>query len=313
MSFDLSWLWDLLNTIVDTMQSWFTSLFSVATNIVNTGQGLFMGLVSLGSQLWDAFLKGVDAFGEWLFNAFKWIYDGITYWANVFGQWFSNAMAWIGSGVSWLAQQVYNMGMWFYNIGVFIWNWIVNTATALWSSLVTWFSGVASAISSWWTSVIGGINTWFTNLLKTFRQKIVTTIMADITIAGAWKGAERVLAPKKMSDIGYGLVGVVASPIIGRLVGEIVNAVVPLPSTSTYPLIPEIGAFAYTPPSLEITRPTEPTPPSVGAPPTPPAVGVGLPYDVTLKVWQKPTYDYTTVATSETLTMPTLEYEYEVT
>jgi hypothetical protein len=63
--------------------------------------------------------------------------------------------------------------------------------------------------------------------------------------------------------------------VIGRVVGEIVNAVVPMPSTSSYPLIPTIGGFTYTPPSLTIETPTEktPPPPSVEGTPTYPFSG----------------------------------------
>jgi hypothetical protein len=330
MAFDLSWLWNTINNIVGTIQSWFQSLWTVAESIVNTGQGIFSGLIAFGSQLWDAFIKGLSAFGEWLYKQFQWIYDGIKYWVDVFGTWISNAISWIGSGISWIAQQIYNFGNWLYNGLVYIWNWIVNTVTGLWNALVSWFSGLANAISSWWASVIGGVNLWFTNLLKGFRQKIVQTIMADITITGAWKAGERILASRKLSDIGYGLIGIMVSPIVGALIGEIVNAVVPMPSTPIYPLIPDINPLAYTPPSLEIVTPTEKPAPYMGMTPTPPAVGAGLPYDVLLRIPTAPTYDYTTAtkdasltmpstaydltleSTDGNLTMPTIAYEYEV-
>jgi len=270
MTFDLSWLWDLLNTIVSTMQSWFSSLWTVAQNITNTGQGVFAGLVAFGSQIWDAFLKGVDAFGQWFYDSLKGIWENLVHFGEYMGGFIMEGLASIGAGVQWIASQIYAFGNWVYNTLLFVWNWIVNTIVGVWNNIVTWFSGVATAIGTWWTSVITGVNTWFTNLLKTFRQKIITTIEADLTISMAWKGAERFLAPQKLSDFGYGLVGIVASPIIGRLVGTIVDIVVPLPSSATYPLIPDITGFAYTPPTLTVEKPTEPTYPT--APPTPPAV-----------------------------------------
>jgi hypothetical protein len=103
--------------------------------------------------------------------------------------------------------------------------------------------------------------------------------------------------------------GIMVSPLVGALIGEIVNAVVPMPSTSTYPLIPDINPLAYTPPTLEVSKPTEKPPPSIGVTPTPPAVGAGLPYDFTLRMPSAPSYDYTTASTDRSLTMPSTAYD----
>jgi hypothetical protein len=48
-----------------------------------------------------------------------------------------------------------------------------------------------------------------------------------------------------------------------------VDAVVPIPSTSIYPLIPDVSAFTYTPPSIVIEKPAEKPSPSMGTIPTP--------------------------------------------
>jgi hypothetical protein len=309
MAFDLSWLWNIINSIVSAVQSWFQSLWSEAQNITNTGQGLFAGLVALGAQLWDAITKAFNTIGEWFYNAFNWIYSGFKYVADTFGSWLSNAISWIGSGISWVAQQIYNFGNWLYNGIVFVWNWIVNALTALWNALTSWFSGITNTLSSWWSNVVTGINTWFTSLLKVFRQKIIQTITADIAIAGAWKAGERILHSQSLKDVGYGLLGILASPLVGALIGGIVDSVVPSPATSTYPLIPDITPLTYTPPSIVIEKPVEKPPPSIGVTPTPPAVGAGLPYDLTLGMPSAPTYDCTTVSTDKSLTMPSTTYD----
>ncbi len=267
--FDLSWLWNVLNTIVSTVQSWFSSLFSVATNIVNTGQGIFTGLVAFGSQLWDAIIKAFETVGSWLYNAFKWFYDGLTNLAKILGEWVNTAFSWIGSAISWVAQQLYNFGAWLYNGLVFIWNWLVNTVLGVWNAIVEWFSGVASSISGWWSSVISGVNSWFTNLLKGIRQKILETIIADVSIYFGWKSVERITQAKSLKDGAFGLMGLVASPFVGYLFGSIANGLIASPSTTPYKLIPEIPAFAYTPPSLSISTPSEKPYPSIGAPLTP--------------------------------------------
>jgi hypothetical protein len=103
--------------------------------------------------------------------------------------------------------------------------------------------------------------------------------------------------------------GILLSPLVGFLVGKIVDAVVPMPSTSTYPLIPDVSAFTYTPPSIVIEKPAEKPAPSMGVLPTPPAVGAGLPYDLTLQVPRAPSWDCTTATRDSSLTMPSTTYD----
>jgi hypothetical protein len=309
MSFDLSRLWNILTGIINAITSWFSGVWEVAQNIINTGQGLFAGLVALGSYLWDAITTAISTFGTAFVNAFQSIFSGIKYWVDGFGSWFSNAVAWIGSGIGNIGQQIFNFGQWIYNGILYMWNWINNALSGVWEGIASWFSGVSTSLANWWSNIIVGVNTWFTNLLRGFRAKIIQTIMADLAIAGAWKAGERVLHSHNLSDLGFGLMGILLSPLVGFLVGKIVDAVVPIPSTSVYPLIPDVSAFTYTPPSIVIEKPAEKPAPSMGVPPTPPAVGAGLPYDLSLGMPSAPTYDYTTVSTDRSLTMPSTTYD----
>jgi hypothetical protein len=309
MEFDLSWLWDLVESIIGTIKDVFDALWDVTEDIENTGQGIFSGLLGIGAELWDAIIKALDKLGEWIYKQFEWVYDGIKYWVDVFGSWVTDALTWIGSGIQWIGEQIYNFGAWIYNSLLDVWNLIVNALMGIWDVLASWFAGIADAIGSWWSSVIGGVNSWFTNLLKGFRQKIVQTITADIAIAGAWKAGERILHSQKLSDIGYGLLGILASPLVGAIVGGIVDAVVPMPSTSTYPLIPDINALAYTPPSLQVTTPIGRATPYKGVLPIAQVKGAGLPYDLTLRTPTAPTYDYTTASKDASLTMPSTAYD----
>jgi hypothetical protein len=276
MGFDLSWLWEFLNSIGSTINSWFSTIWTQAVNIINTGQGIFSGLIAFGSQLWDAILKFGETVGQFFQDAYNYLATGITNAFNVFGQWLNNAFTFLSEGVTWIGNQLYNFGNWFYNSVLYIWNWIVNTATGIWTALTEWFSGVATALGTWWGSVTTSINTWWSNLLIGFRNKIITTIQADIAISMAWKASERILNPSKLEDVGYGLFGMVASPLVGRLLGELVNAIVPMPATTTYPLIPTIGGFSYTPPSLNITTPTEKSPPTPSVSGAPSGVFTGV-------------------------------------
>lgn len=306
MSYDLSWLWDAITSIVLSMQTWFLGLWSVVQYIMNTGQGIFLGLIAFGVQLWDAITKGLGKLGEWFADAYKKIKEGLEGLADTLGQWLSNAFQWIGSAIGYVAQQIYNFGSWIWNTLSWIWDLIRNAIIGLWNWITETLSGIANAVSSWWTNVIYGVNTWFTNILKVFRQKIVTTIMADISIAGMWKAGERILNPNSLKDIGYGVLGILLSPFIGYTIGRIVDAIVPLPSTEPYPLIPDITGFTYTPPQLTIERPTGISAPSIGVPPTPPTAGIGLPYDYPIQITVRTSVDYTTIA--RTITLQPIDY-----
>ena len=330
MSYDLSWLWNLLTQIAQSIASWFSNIWGVAQYIVNTGQGIFSGLVAFGSILWDAITKAFDTIGSWFYNAFKWIYDGVSYFANVFGQWVNTAFSWIGSAFAWIAQQIYNFGAWIYNGLTYIWNWIVNTAIGVWNAITNFFSGIASAIGSWWGSVVSGLNSWFSNLVIGIRRKLVQTLMADVGIYFGWKSMERLTHAKSLTEAGLSLLGLLSAPFVGYLFGNMINGIIPLPSTTPIQLIPEIAPFTYTPPTLEILTPTEKPYPYMGTAPAPVTIGAGLPYDLTLKMLKAPSYDYTTTSrdssltppsmvcdstlstTDNGLTMPSITYEYAV-
>jgi hypothetical protein len=309
MSYDLSWLWNLLGGLVDAIISWFLSLWGVTQKIVNTGQGIFTGLVAFGSALWDALIKSFNTIGSWFYNAFKWIYDGFCYIADVFGQWVSTAFGWIGSAFAWVAQQIYNFGMWIYNGLAFIWNWIVNMATGVWNAITQFFGGIASAIGLWWGSVVSGINSWFSNLVIGIRRKIVQTIIADVSIYFGWKSMERLTHASGLKEAGLSVLGLLSAPFVGYLFGNMINGIIPSPSTTPIQLIPEIAPFTYTPPTLEILTPTEKPAPYMGVAPVPPVVGAGLPYDIALRIPRAPACDYTTKTTDASLTMPSTAYD----
>jgi hypothetical protein len=265
----LPWILELLASLAPAIVSWFQGIWGQVQTISNTGQGLFGGIATFGSLLWDALTKFATTFGQYFATGFSYIQSGLGTFANTYGQWLNSAYNFLASGLTWVGSNIWTLGNWVYNTLFVIANWIVNSIVAQWNTLIAWFSGVATAIGSWWASVIGGVNVWFTNLLKGFRQKIIKTIQADLTITMAWKGAERLLTPSSMKDIMGGFFGIFASPLVGELVGTIVDAVVPLPATSTYPLIPDLPSFGYIPPSISVPTPSEkpaPTPTPSQAP-----------------------------------------------
>ena len=286
MYYDMGWLWNTLTSISESINEWFGDIWTQATNISNTGQGIFMGLVAFGSQLWDALVKFAEIFGEWFRKAFKYIRDGLENLGETLGAWIGDAFKTVGAAISWIANQIYNFGNWLYNSLKFGVNWIMNALTAAWEGIVNFFSGVSNALGSWWGTVTSTVNQWWTDLIKGFRNKIRDTIIADFTIMGAFKGMERFWSAQSVKDVGFSIMGLVVSPIAGYFAGRIIDAVIPIPSTEVYPLIPSIAGFEYTPPSITIPTPSEPTVPSI-----PPGLPPLYPYT--------PTYQYDNIISVE--------------
>jgi len=337
----LEWLWEALQGVISSIQNWFSGIWETVSSISNTGQGIFAGLVNFASALWDAIQK----FGEWIWKglteAWEYLYNGLKYWADVFGQWFNMAMSWIGSGVSWLGAQLYNFGQWIWNGIMYIAQYIGNALTGVWNAIVGFFSSLSTAFWGWWNAVATGINNWWTGIILGIRNKIKHSVMASITISSAWKAGEKFLDKFSevksirgaISTVGGGLLGMFGSLFVGYILGELVDGLIPTPSTSSFQLIPTLTAPTIPSFEMTITPPSIPTPPTPGFPttgiPTPPGLGYGLPYDVSLSppTLSKdttissrdgepppPTLSYdTTMDTSDgTPPAPSISYETEV-
>jgi len=333
--------WAVFQSIVSSIQEWFSAIWSSASNIVNTGQGLFTGLIAIASALWDAIQK----FGQWIYNALTaaltYLYNGIKYWADIFGQWFNAAMSWVGSGISWIGAQLYNFGQWIWNGIMYIAQYVGNALTGVWNAIVGFFSSLSTAFWGWWNAVATGINNWWTGIILGIRNKIKHSIMASITISSAWRAGEKLIDKFSevnsirgaISTVGGGLLGMFGSLFVGYILGELVDGLIPTPSTSSFQLIPTLTAPTIPSFEMTITPPSIPTPPTPGFPttgiPTPPGIGYGLPYDVSLTMPRvssdttissrdleppPPTLSYdTTMDTSDgTLSTPTLSYETKV-
>ena len=309
MSFDLSWLWDTLIGLVGSIQDWFSSLWEQVQNISNTGQGLFAGLVNFASSFWSAIKYFSDTFGQWVSDAFSWIYTGITTFARDFGAKLYEAFGWLSNASQWIASQIYAFGQWIYTSVYSLWEWWMNILYGLYTALAGFFSGIATAVGNWWSNVASGINSYFTNLFTGIRSKIVNTIIADVSLYYGWKCVERITQLKDSKDLLYGLAGLLIAPISGALFGSIIDGLLPTPSTEPIPIVPQISPFSFTPPSLSITPPTRPSLPTAPTTPeVPPSPLVGA-VSEQLSV-PSITYDVNTMPQSKDLSAPSLSYDY---
>jgi len=270
-----------------------TDIGDIFAKVTDIGKGI-MGLgIAIGAAIIGWAQQIAEGIKNALVSAFKFIETGLKTFAEGFGYAFNLAYQWIASGVLWFAQQLYNFGMWLYNGLVYIWNFISSIFSAVWNAIYNFFSGISNAIGNWWGSVINTVNSWWTDLVKAIRNKIRLTIMADITLAIGWKSLERMSSMTGLKDMGYGFLGMVTAPIAGYIFGSIVDAMIPIPQTEPYKLIPDIGMFSFTPTPLTITPPSEKPYPSIGSPMKPAGYFAGI------QVQEAPielSYDVSTVA-----------------
>ena len=221
MAIDLTELWNAINGAISSIQSALSSIFSSVSSITNLGQGIAMGLATLGSSIWDAVRK-----------------------------FFTDAATFVGN-------QLYNLGQWIYNGLVWLAQLLINALRSLWNIITSIFSDLVQRLTSYYNSFADAVNSWFTGLVLTAREKLKKTILADLTITMAWKAGERVIHPNSLRDIFFGLFGIGVSPVVSAVVAEVIDNVIPTPSTSNFPLVPRIPLLTYSPPTLEVEVPEE--------------------------------------------------------
>jgi phage-related protein len=276
MSTVFQYFMDVVNVVIQAFLGVMTGLGNIFSQITDIGKGI-MGLgIALGSAIVGWAEKMAEGLKNALTSAFSFIETGFMKLAEGFGNFFNLAFQWVASGLTWIAQQIYNFGMWVYNGLVYIWNFVSGIFSAVWNAIYNFFAGISSAIGNWWGNIINTVNSWWTDLVKAIRNKITLTIMADVTLAVGWKSLERMSNMTGLKDMGYGFLGMVSAPIAGYIFGSIVDAMIPIPSTEPYKLIPDIGMFSFTPTPLTISPPSEKTYPSIGAPTKPAGYFAGI-------------------------------------
>jgi hypothetical protein len=137
-------------------------------------------------------------------------------------------------------------------VGKQIYDFFVNIGTTLYS-----------AITSFKTSV----DNWFFNIISKFREKIKSSIMFSVSTHIAWKSVENI--PK--GNFMGGFLGLISSPIFGYIMSEIIDSLLPTPSTPISP-IPNIPSITMPSLTLEEKYSIPPSPST----PTTTVVGVGV-------------------------------------
>jgi len=321
VSWSITDLWNWLQGVTTQISNFFSQLWTQAQNIVNTGQGIFLGLSQIGSSIWDA-LRWV---GAQIYNAFaelikigEYVYNAL----RNFGEWiwktFSNipnaiysGLQWIYNGLLWAGKQIMKALERIYNWLVDFWNNIVDNVSS-------WYEGWRSAVNAWWT-----------NIWLVFRQKLKRAITANIAIPLIWKSAESIKDKGIIKGGATFFASLFIAPIAGYASAEIIDALIPTPSTANFELLPPLSMPKMTPPQLVIPEVEEkPAPEKVPIP----SIGYGLPYDIPLTLppitlsYTKPLppvlysltlpqidiYSVTVRRTNLQVSMPKVSYEYTI-
>jgi hypothetical protein len=302
VSFDLTQIWNAIQNVLSYIANIISYLFTYVSDVVNTGQGIALGLSYLTSGLWDALIKGSEAIRQGFVALMKPIHEGLIYLSNIL----STAWTALSNAIWYVSNSIYYFGNWVF-AGVMYANRVLNAVLfRLWSGFIESVNNAFSNIINWWNNLASSVNTWFTNLIKTFRNKVKLTIMTDVSLYFGWKALESSFSSASISKLPFAVLGVVSSPFVGYIFGEIVDALLPTPSTTEFPLIPPIGLIPIT--VSEIEAPPEPPityPPSPPSPPPP--AGYGLPYDLTLTITPGESVDTTTASKDVRLTIITTE------
>lgn len=261
-------LWNAIQQVTSNILNFFTGIQDAVNAITNTGQGIFAGLSSVGSFIW----KAITDFGNWLYQGLlgfaEWIYNGIKWIADRIWEALQNAYNWLASGITWLGNQIYAFGNWIYNGIIWLWNTVVNIVVGAFNWIMERLKDIWEVLGAWYGSIVDYVNAWYSNLMVTFRRKLKLMILADVSIYGIWKSMETMTTARSFREIPLAFGKALAMPIFGALVAEMVDAIVPMPSTSSIELVPKIpwGEFKYTP--LSISLPAEKPAPTTPAIPT---------------------------------------------
>jgi hypothetical protein len=222
----------------------------ILEDIQSALQNAWNWFTGIGASVTDA-LSGIGA----------WIYQGIVYLSNIFGQWISSGLTWIGSGVAWLGQQLYNFGQWIWNGLLWLGNAIVNAFKAVFE----WIYGIATnafnTFLSWAGGFVNFFNTWITNLIFRFRNKLKHLIAYNITMAGIEKTISSFFTEPSLKKLG----GFIIAPIAGAFIAEIIDKLIPTPSTEPLQVFPWFTAPAISVTPIAIPEIPVPEAPSIGS------------------------------------------------
>jgi len=258
--------WEDLQTGWQSFQNWLGSIGQTLSETYGQlSQGILSGLMWLGSKFYEAF--------EWIYNGLVWIADRLKEAYETLSEWVSTGLQWIGAGLSWLGANFYKLGHWIYNGVVTFVRWVIIALKAIYN----WFAGALASIWNGLCSLpstfVEGFNDFINSFVLSAREKFKSLMFVNLTIPIMGKQIERI--PERVSEAKsmWGMAGAILTPFVTPLatlvLSEVIDAMVPRPSSTNITIFPTMFLPELTPASLEVSLPDEPVDPDMVVQPEP--------------------------------------------
>lgn len=250
----ISWLEGGINTIINNISSIFGSVSqqveSTISQIENTGQGIFSGLVQGLNILGSWISNALNTLGSWIATAFNYIFQGLSdiakylyqatvYFINTLKTGLENVASTIGSFLVSSFVNIYN-GL--RAVGVFIYNTLTTILNYILENIVNFVEWLGSHFSQ----LINSVESIFGSIAYNFLNKFLKITAYNITINNLKKTIPMLVEnPSKKSFL-----SVLLSPIAGILGASIISSFIKQPSQP----INVFPNLQITPPSISTTQ-----------------------------------------------------------
>jgi len=296
----------------------YEAIVTAWSNFVDWLSGIGQTLNETYGQLGAGIVGGLSALANAIIQFFQSVYDAIVYFSNAVQNALNTLASWISGGLSYIGTGISKIGESLYQFGLQIWNGIVDFVNGFISVIengINWlinqFMNVYNTVRDWITSTLNGFNTWWTNLIISIRNKIKMTIKTDIMMYFTWKSFDKMTEAKGIFDFIRPIGVLFTSAIMGEIFANVVDTVLPTPSTEPIPLIPTIELPEVTLSPVSIPRLSYGGTPSQPSPMPPVYVGYIPIIDMDVGIGCE--YEYSTVFPRKELTGEIVaSYETEV-
>ncbi len=237
MSENIEYVFSWINNFINNIQGFITNLSKLFTGLGDIGKGIIGGLAILSGALYGGIQAVANAINN-LTNMGDYIYEGIKWFTDKVVNFLIN-----------IPSTIIYAGRLFWKTTVIAVSMVHNTLADWWNALADTIELSIGSINSFIESFRNSVNAWFTSLAEKMRSKIKETLMIDLAVYFTWKWGEKSIEKQR-------LFGIISIPIVfgasmftGYVIGEVIDRILPTPSTNPFEIVPPIRI-----PQLNIKR-----------------------------------------------------------